>query len=33
MIEFLKQHRAQCAKDAKAMNFWYSSKCEDVLGA
>jgi hypothetical protein len=32
MIEFLKQHRAQCAKDSKAMNFWYSSKCEDLLG-
>lgn len=32
MIEFIKQQRIKCAQDAKAMNFWYSAKCEDTLG-
>ena len=32
MIEFLKQHRIKCAKDAKVLNFWYSARTEDLLG-
>ncbi|AUR97026.1 hypothetical protein NVP1236O_34 [Vibrio phage 1.236.O._10N.261.52.C4] len=32
MIEFIKQHRAKCAKEAKALSFWYSSRNEDLMG-
>ncbi|AUR89969.1 hypothetical protein NVP1135O_40 [Vibrio phage 1.135.O._10N.222.54.B6] len=32
MIEFLKQQRIKCAQDAKVLNFWYSSRNEDLMG-
>lgn len=32
MKEFLKNHRAQCAKTAKDLGFWWCSRIEDTLG-
>ena len=31
LIEYLKQHRKDCAKDAKLFNFWFSSEIEDSI--
>ncbi|CAM0055256.1 hypothetical protein VPHF89G1_0042 [Vibrio phage F89 g1] len=32
MIEFLKQHRAKCAKESKLLGFWWSSQNLDLMG-
>lgn len=32
MKEFLKNRRAQCAKLAKQMNFWWPNRNEDLMG-
>lgn len=30
MENWIKQHRKKCAKVSKELNFWYSSKKEDL---
>lgn len=31
MTEWLKQHRAQCAKTAKDLGFWWPNRNEDLM--
>ena len=32
LLEYLKQHRKDCAKDAQRLDFWFSSITDDRLG-
>lgn len=32
LIEYLKQHRIECAQGAQRLNFWFSSITDDRLG-
>lgn len=32
MTEWLKNHRAQCAKTAKELGFWWPNRNEDLMG-
>lgn len=31
MTEWLKNHRAQCAKTARDLGFWWSNRNEDLM--